>query len=52
MTKSPRRIPTYVVLPARTLLLDVAGPLEALRYANKFSQRSTSTSAISARCPS
>ncbi|KQN72640.1 helix-turn-helix domain-containing protein [Devosia sp. Leaf64] len=38
MTKSPRRIPTYVVLPARTLLLDVAGPLEALRYANKFQQ--------------
>ena len=35
MTQSPRRIPTYVVLPARTLLLDVAGPLEALRYANR-----------------
>lgn len=30
----PRRIPTYVVMPARTLLLDVAGPMEALRYAN------------------
>lgn len=35
MTSSPRRIPTYVVLPARTLLLDVAGPIEALRYANR-----------------
>ncbi|MEO4000431.1 GlxA family transcriptional regulator [Mesorhizobium sp. CAU 1732] len=31
-----RRIPTYVVLPARTLLLDVAGPIEALRYANQM----------------
>jgi transcriptional regulator GlxA family with amidase domain len=36
MTEIPRRIPTYVVLPARTLLLDVAGPLEALRYANRL----------------
>lgn len=36
MTESPRRIPTYVVLPARTLLLDVAGPMEALRYANRL----------------
>lgn len=35
MTSTPRRIPTYVVLPARTLLLDVAGPVEALRYANR-----------------
>ena len=35
MTSAPRRIPTYVVLPARTLLLDVAGPVEALRYANR-----------------
>ncbi len=35
MTSSPRRIPTYVVLPARTLLLEVAGPVEALRYANR-----------------
>lgn len=38
MTKTPRIIPTYVVLPARTVLLDVAGPLEAIRYANKFQQ--------------
>ncbi|MGV3574948.1 MAG: GlxA family transcriptional regulator [Devosia sp.] len=35
MTEDPRRIPTYVVLPARTLLLDVAGPVEALRYTNR-----------------
>jgi len=34
--KAARRIPTYVVLPARTLLLDVAGPIEALRYANQL----------------
>ncbi|PLP55642.1 AraC family transcriptional regulator [Mesorhizobium loti] len=34
----PRRIPTYVVMPARTLLLDVAGPMEALRYANRVQQ--------------
>jgi transcriptional regulator GlxA family with amidase domain len=29
-----RHIPVYVVLPPRTLLLDVAGPLEVLRRAN------------------
>jgi transcriptional regulator GlxA family with amidase domain len=34
MTTRPRRIAVYVVLPARTLLLDVAGPIEALRKAN------------------
>lgn len=28
------RIPVYVVLPPRTLLLDVAGPIEVLRKAN------------------
>ncbi|WP_449396159.1 GlxA family transcriptional regulator [Devosia riboflavina] len=39
MTQSPRRIPTYVVLPARTLLLDVAGPVEALRYANRLQKQ-------------
>ena len=38
MSKAPRRIPTYVVLPARTLLLDVAGPIEALRGANQLQQ--------------
>jgi transcriptional regulator GlxA family with amidase domain len=30
----PRRIPVYVVVPPRTLLLDVAGPIEVLRWAN------------------
>jgi transcriptional regulator GlxA family with amidase domain len=30
----PRRIPVTVVLPPRTLLLDVAGPIEVLRKAN------------------
>lgn len=34
----PRRVPTYVVLPARTLLLDVAGPVEVLRKANQMQQ--------------
>lgn len=31
---SRRRVPVYVVLPPRTLLLDVAGPLDVLRRAN------------------
>ncbi len=31
----PRLIPVYVVLQPRTLLLDVAGPLEVLRRANR-----------------
>jgi transcriptional regulator GlxA family with amidase domain len=30
----PRRIPVYVVVPPRTLLLDIAGPIEVLRWAN------------------
>ncbi|UHS55466.1 GlxA family transcriptional regulator [Agrobacterium vaccinii] len=30
-----RSIPVFVVLPPQTLLLDVAGPLEVLRYANE-----------------
>jgi len=38
MTNAPRRIPVYCVLPARTLLLDVAGPIEALRGANQLQQ--------------
>lgn len=38
MTPAPRRIPVYCVLPARTLLLDVAGPIEALRGANQLQQ--------------
>lgn len=32
--RAVRRVPVYVVLPPRTLLLDVAGPLEVLRRAN------------------
>ncbi len=34
MLPDARRIPTYVVVPPRTLLLDIAGPLEVLRRAN------------------
>ena len=34
-----RSIPVYVVLPPRTLLLDVAGPIEALRRANLVQDR-------------
>ena len=30
-----RQIPVYVVLPPRLLLLDIAGPLEVLRQANR-----------------
>lgn len=33
-TGAPRRIPVWVVPPPRTLLLDVAGPLEVLRRVN------------------
>jgi len=29
-----RRLPVYVVVPPRTLLLDIAGPIEVLRWAN------------------
>jgi transcriptional regulator GlxA family with amidase domain len=36
---APRPIPVYVVLPPRTLLLDIAGPLEALRRANVVQER-------------
>ncbi|MQB23350.1 GlxA family transcriptional regulator [Agrobacterium tumefaciens] len=32
---TPHVIPVFVVLPPQTLLLDVAGPLEVLRYANE-----------------
>lgn len=35
MTPATRHIPVYVVLPPRTLLLDIAGPLEVLRVANR-----------------
>lgn len=34
MNQAPRRVPVCVVLPPRTLLLDVAGPVEVLRRAN------------------
>ena len=30
-----RRIPVFVVIPPRLLLLDIAGPLEVLRQANR-----------------
>ena len=33
-----RHIPVYVVLPPRTMLLDVSGPLEVLRQANREQQ--------------
>ncbi len=36
---APRRIPVWVMLPPRALLLDVAGPLEVLRRANVEQQR-------------
>ena len=32
---APRRVPVFVVVPPRTLLLDVAGPVEVLRGANR-----------------
>lgn len=35
----PRRVTVFVVLPPRTLLLDVAGPLEVLRRANLEQER-------------
>ena len=34
-TLTARLIPVYVVLPPRTMLLDVAGPIEVLRAANR-----------------
>lgn len=36
MSPTPRHIPVFVVLPAHTLLLDVAGPIEVLRKANQL----------------
>ncbi|HEY8384329.1 MAG TPA: helix-turn-helix domain-containing protein [Microvirga sp.] len=36
---TPRHIPVVVVLPPRTLLLDVAGPIEVLRKANELQDR-------------
>jgi len=37
--QAQRRIPVIVVLPPRTLLLDVAGPIEVLRRANLIQDR-------------
>src|SRR5262245_46982301 len=34
-----RRIPVFVVVPPRLLLLDIAGPLEVLRQANRIQSR-------------
>lgn len=34
----PRRIPVFVVVPPRLLLLDIAGPLEVLRQANRVQE--------------
>jgi transcriptional regulator GlxA family with amidase domain len=31
---APQRIPVYVVVPPRALLLDIAGPMEVLRWTN------------------
>jgi transcriptional regulator GlxA family with amidase domain len=36
---SRNRVPVFVVLPPRTLLLDVAGPLDVLRRANMVQDR-------------
>jgi len=36
---APQRVPVFVVLPPRTLLLDVAGPVEVLRVANLAQSR-------------
>ena len=35
----PRTIPVFVVVPPRTLLLDIAGPMEVLRKTNLEQQR-------------
>jgi transcriptional regulator GlxA family with amidase domain len=35
LTRDVRRIPVFVVIPARLLLLDIAGPIEVLRQANR-----------------
>ncbi|MGH1570198.1 GlxA family transcriptional regulator [Methylobacterium sp. P31] len=41
MTGATRRIPVLVVLPPRTLLLDLAGPVEVLRIAGAVQDRVT-----------
>lgn len=32
----PKVIPVFVVVPPRSLLMDIAGPMEVLRYANEY----------------
>ncbi|KNY21871.1 helix-turn-helix domain-containing protein [Methylobacterium sp. ARG-1] len=39
MSEAARRIPVLVVLPPRTLLLDLAGPMEVLRIAGAAQER-------------
>lgn len=39
MSETARRIPVFVVVPARAMLLDIAGPLEALRVANRVQKQ-------------
>jgi len=36
--RDPRQIPVFVALPPRLLLLDIAGPLEVLRQANRVQE--------------
>jgi transcriptional regulator GlxA family with amidase domain len=36
---APRHLPVYVVLAPQTMMLDVAGPLDVLRYANILQER-------------
>ena len=36
---APRQIPVYVVLSPQALMLDLAGPLDVLRYANIVQER-------------
>lgn len=37
-TQEPRIIPVFVVVPPFSLLIDIAGPMEVLRYANEAQQ--------------
>ncbi|CAM5773440.1 transcriptional regulator [Labrys miyagiensis] len=39
MAEQRQSIPVFMVLPPRTLLLDVAGPVEVLRLANRMQER-------------
>lgn len=44
-----RIIPFYTLVPPHALLLDIAGPLEVIRYANGNRRISISTAATSPR---